>query len=126
MAVPTGKLAFAYKTIAALEQQLADVRAQLPSQGGEAVAMRQRFSHIEDEIMAGKHTASSVFTQMRTAALYTRPADQVAEPDAELIELLRDAREFAAAYVSNSFFGANARKTLSRIDAKMASLKGAP
>lgn len=54
-------------------------RAQLPSQGGEAVAMRQRFSQIEDEIMAGKHTAASVFTQMRTAALYTHPADQVAD-----------------------------------------------
>lgn len=59
--------------------ELDRLRAQLPSQGGEAVAMRQRFSQIEDEIMAGKHTAASVFTQMRTAALYTHPADQVAE-----------------------------------------------
>lgn len=55
-------------------------RAQPPSQGGEAVAMRQRFSQIEDEIMEGKHTAASVFTQMRTAALYTNPADPGAVP----------------------------------------------
>lgn len=69
----------AAETIQHLRDDIAKLRAQLPSQGGEAVAMRQRFSQIEDEIMAGKHTAASVFTQMRTAALYTHPADQVAE-----------------------------------------------
>lgn len=35
-----------------------------------ADALRKRFSDIEDEIMAGKHNAASVFTAMRTAALY--------------------------------------------------------
>lgn len=40
-------------------------------------ALRKRFSDIEDEIMAGKHNAASVFTAMRTAALYIgQPAAQ--------------------------------------------------
>lgn len=42
--------------------------------------------------------------------------DQQAQRIGELEGLLREAREFAAAYVSNSFFGHNARKTLARID----------
>jgi hypothetical protein len=163
-----------------------NTRAQAASQGGEAVAMRQRFSQIEDEIMDGKHTAASVFTQMRTAALYTHPADQVAdplkqiawerragvmgckrfmtqkvydaqspqmkgnyqpfycahckadqvaEPDAELVELLRDARADLAAYIDGAYpqcmleYPHNQRKhatdmeIVQRIDAKLASLK---
>lgn len=40
-------------------------------------AVRKRFSDVEDEIMAGKHNAASVFTAMRTAALYIgQPAAQ--------------------------------------------------
>ena len=40
-------------------------------------ALRKRFSDIEDEIMEGKHNAQSVFTAMRTAALYIgQPAAQ--------------------------------------------------
>lgn len=40
-------------------------------------ALRKRFSDIEDEILAGKHNAQSVFTAMRTAALYIgQPAAQ--------------------------------------------------
>ena len=76
----------------ALVRERDDLRAQLPSQFGEAVAMRQRFSQIEDEIMAGKHTAASVFTQMRTAALYTHPADQVAD-DLTMVKVPRELLE---------------------------------
>ena len=49
----------------------------------ELAAMRARFDQIEREIMANKHTAASVFTQMRTAALYIAPP----LPGAELVEL---------------------------------------
>lgn len=63
------------------------------SVGGEK--MRERFSQIENEIMAGKHTASSVFTQMRTAALYmaaTAPAgSRVVQ-----VELLQDLCDLAS------------------------------
>ena len=41
-------------------------------------ALRNRFDEIEREICEGRHTAASVFTQMRTAALY--PAPQPAAP----------------------------------------------
>ena len=36
---------------------------------GQEEAMKARFDQIEREIMEGQHTAASVFTQMRTAAL---------------------------------------------------------
>ena len=49
--------------------------------------------------------------------------DQHAQRIGELEGLLREAREFAAAYVSNSFFGHNARKTLARIDAALSAGK---
>lgn len=55
-------------------------------------ALRKRFSDIEDEIMAGKHNAASVFTAMRTAALYIgQPA---AQDVAGLVEALEQARLF--------------------------------
>jgi len=51
-------------------------------------ALRKRFSDIEDEIMAGKHNAQSVFTAMRTAALYIgQPAAQDVSGLVEIIEL---------------------------------------
>lgn len=51
-----------------------------------ADALRKRFSDIEDEIMAGKHNAASVFTAMRTAALYIgKPS---AQDVAGLVEML--------------------------------------
>ena len=36
--------------------------------------LRKRFDEIEFEVAQGKHSAASVFTQMRTAAMYIRPA----------------------------------------------------
>jgi len=42
--------------------------------------LRERFDEIEREICEGKHTASSVFTQMRTAALYTAPQPAEQQP----------------------------------------------
>lgn len=39
--------------------------------------LRERFDEIEREIAENKHTASSVFTQMRTAAFYTTPQSAV-------------------------------------------------
>lgn len=46
-----------------------------PAVQGEAdrARLRERFDEIEREIMENKHTASSVFTQMRTDVLYTAP-----------------------------------------------------
>lgn len=57
--------------------------------------------------------------QINRNAAISRANTAAAKPDAELVELLKEAREFAAAYVNNSFFGPNARKTLARIDAKL-------
>lgn len=55
-------------------------------------ALRKRFSDIEDEIMAGKHNAASVFTAMRTAALYIgQPA---AQDVAGLVDAIDDACEW--------------------------------
>lgn len=46
--------------------------------------MKDRFDEIEREIMEGKHTAASVFTQMRTAAVYmAQPQPEEAGPVAE-------------------------------------------
>lgn len=42
--------------------------------------LRKRFDEIEDEVARGKHTAASVFTQMRTAAMYIRPAQTEQQP----------------------------------------------
>lgn len=64
------------------------------SQGGEAAAMLARFGQIEFEITQGKHTAASVFTQMRTAALYTHPADQLAD-DLTMVKVPREFLERA-------------------------------
>lgn len=38
-------------------------------------ALRKRFDQIEREVAEGKHTAASVFTQMRTAAIYIGQSD---------------------------------------------------
>lgn len=46
--------------------------------------LRKRFDEIEDEVARGKHTAASVFTQMRTAAMYIRPAQTEQQPVAEV------------------------------------------
>ncbi|MFG3451213.1 hypothetical protein [Stutzerimonas stutzeri] len=54
---------------AALSQQAEPVEP-APAQD----ELRKRFDEIEDEVARGKHTAASVFTQMRTAAMYIRPA----------------------------------------------------
>ena len=47
--------------------------APAPVERVEQEALRKRFDEIEREICEGKHTAASVFTQMRTAAFYTAP-----------------------------------------------------
>ena len=93
--------------------------------------MHKRFNHIEREIMEGKHTAASVFTQMRTAAVYLAPA----KPDAELVELLTEARADLKAYIDAEYtahmleYPHNQRKresdmgVVNRIDAKLAELQ---
>lgn len=63
-----------------------DQSAPKPVQG--EAAMRKRFDQIEREIMEGKHTAASVFTQMRTAA-HGGANTAAAKPDAELVALLK-------------------------------------
>lgn len=54
-------------------------------------ALRKRFSDIEDEILAGKHNAQSVFTAMRTAALYIgQPAAQDVSGLVEISRMILD------------------------------------
>ena len=58
-------------------------------------ALRKRFDEIEREIMEGKHTAASVFTQMRTAAIYTAPQPAAPATDvAGLVVALERALDF--------------------------------
>lgn len=73
-----------------------EARAQLPSQVSEAVAWQtvcsseRRFSVNKcsaDE--RAEHWLEQGKTGVTVEPLYTRPADKVAEPDAELVELLR-------------------------------------
>ena len=81
-----------------------NTRAQLPSQGGEAVevvgvvcvsrfknnpAMENVEFHQSADIPPGQHDLMAVAQHQRILAAATHPADQVAEPDAELVELLR-------------------------------------
>jgi hypothetical protein len=91
--------------------------------GREAVSLSllARFGQIEFEIMQGKHSAASVFTQMRTAAVYLAPPS----PDAELVSLLREIHAVMRGY----FPGANPLahdQLMRRIDAKLASLREKP
>ena len=54
---------------------------------GQAAAqdeLRKRFDEIEFEVAQGKHTAASVFTQMRIAAMYIRPAQTEQQPVGEV------------------------------------------
>ena len=61
--------------------------------------LRKRFDEIEDEVARGKHTAASVFTQMRTAAMYIRPAQTEQQPEqsglAEALERVKLTEEEA-------------------------------
>lgn len=52
-----------------------------------SASMKDRFDEIEREIMEGKHTAASVFTQMRTAAVYMAQPQPEAGPVAEREQL---------------------------------------
>lgn len=104
MAVPTGKLAFAYRTIAFLEKQLADVRAQLPSQGGEAVAWARQCDLDESDpaiFVAREEVQESGYV----VALYTHPADQV-EDDLTMVKVSRELLE--RALKADASIGANA------------------
>lgn len=47
---------------------------------GQEDKLKERFDEIEREIMKGQHTAASVFTQMRTAAMYIKQAPAEQEP----------------------------------------------
>lgn len=55
----------------ALKVLTAEASAQASEKTAEGDELRVRFDKIEREIMEGEHTASTVFTRMRTAALYT-------------------------------------------------------
>ena len=73
--------------------------------------LRERFDEIEREIMEGKHTASSVFTQMRTATLYSAP--QPAPDVAALVEALEDiAGTHHHSASAGVYFANRARKAL--------------
>lgn len=65
--------------------------APAPVERVEQDALRKRFDQIEREVCEGKHTAASVFTQMRTAAFYTtpQPAPTAAQDVAGLVGKMR-------------------------------------
>jgi hypothetical protein len=77
-----------------------NTRAKTPSQGGEAVAWQAGFIESGDEWDAWQTCSKehhdfvkrcpNEWPDYEVRALYTHPADQVAEPDAELVELLRN------------------------------------
>ena len=114
-----------------------NTRAKTPSQGGEAVAWQAGFIESGDEWDAWQTCSKehhdfvkrcpNEWPDYEVRALYTHPADQVAEPDAELVELLKDCRRYAKkawpdgvhSYRNNSISG----DVVARIDAKLASLK---
>jgi hypothetical protein len=93
-------------------QDDADEAKSSPTEVAQGEALKQRFDQLELEVMQGKHTAASIFTQMRTAALYTTPPS----PDAELVELLRECRRAP----NNLIWPESILRD--RIDAKLASL----
>lgn len=110
-------------------------RAQLPSQGGEAVEV-VAYRYTSSQRLGGKWHYQESFPkwddrkvrelgqmdELMTVAQHqrimaaTHPADQVAEPDAELVELLRD----AADYLRGLSLPA---PLVTRIDAKLSSLE---
>lgn len=102
----------------ALKKERDALRAQKSSQGGEAVAW-----HTDDHLTDKSATTYDREVAERWRAkgwpvttLYTHPADQVAEPDAELVELLQDASQW--------FADRDIDINLARdIDAKLASLE---
>ena len=102
-------------------------RAQLPRQGGEAVAEYQQLSRYNnwDRIDKAAFDLGKLGScPERFRALYTHPADQVAEPDADLVRQCI-AQELAT--WEGDFKGPvhTAMRCLQvRIDAKLASLKG--
>ena len=95
-----------------------NTRAQLPNQGGEAVGW-----HTDDHLTDKSATTYDPEVAKRWRAkgwpvtpLYTHPADQVAEPDAELVELLRD----TAAWFADRDIECNLARD---IDTKLASME---
>lgn len=107
------------------------LRAQV-SQGGEAVAWQARFIESGDAWDAWKTCSKEHYDFVKRCpnewpdyevrALYTHPADQVAEPDAELVELLRDASFAIGSMLTNGEWY-SPEELKHRIDAKLASLK---
>ena len=85
-------------------------------------AVRKRFDEIEREICEGKHTAASVFTQMRTAAFYTTPqpeptaAQLDAQDLAEVAVIEAIARIKAAARSMPASFAGGYESTTSILD----------
>ena len=98
------------------------MRAQLPSQGGEAVGVVL----TEEQMGIGydRRTGPVLWFggyPKGGSRLYTHPADQVAEPDAELVELLARCRKVIAHEVESDW--PSLGELIERIDAKLASLK---
>ena len=102
-----------------------DIDAQLASQGGEAVAWR--VTGRDGLTVTAQYPAWAETDCLLTITpLYTHPADQVAERNAELVELLRGARAgLDNVGLLDSYIDYDAVSAIStRIDAKLASLKG--
>lgn len=133
--------------------EIAELRAQLPSQGGEAVAWREHSVNYAkgekcpetiETLQAAWDRDQELINDMRHEIArhktrinrleQRRPADQVACPDAELVELIGECRGIVAREVERwnrvaAFLledGKVESSLLSRIDAKLASLKGEP
>ena len=111
----------AAETIQHLRDDIAELRAQLPSQWGEAVA---------EVVWSPSGTRHGAFKALDGSSLetgtklYTHPADKVAERNAELVELLRGARAgLDNVGLQDSYIDYDAVSAIStRIDAKLASL----
>lgn len=66
-----------------------------------SASMKDRFDEIEREIMEGKHTAASVFTQMRTAAVYMAQPQPASVPDGWMLVPIEPTLEMREAAQDN-------------------------
>jgi hypothetical protein len=98
--------------VARIADLIAQAKAAPQAEPVSREALKKRFDQLELEVMQNKHTAASLFTKMRTAALYLDSPS----PDAELVSLLRE-------IITDSGFSNLHEPLQDRIDAKLASLK---
>lgn len=102
----------AAETIQHLRDDIAELRARLPSQGGEAVGVwlqssnKERYADLlvignPDDIYAGAYDTK--------IPLYTHPADQVAD-DLTMVKVSRELANIAALHLENSGYTETGKK----------------